>query len=109
MPLLTLGQLLIPLLCALMAHMVYRDIFNQDLRTQPPLRLSLSSFKPGGQSKLVIPVAGDATGSQLLSAYAKQFDPAHTSLSVITNASAFEVGGKIYSILIDPCPPVNEN
>ncbi len=89
MPLLTLGQLIIPLLCTLMAHLVYKDIHDEGLRNQPSLQLSLKSFKPG--AKLVVPVASYQPSSRLLTAFTDQLDASTTALTVITNASAFEV------------------
>uniref|UniRef100_A0A5K3F685 ABC transporter domain-containing protein n=1 Tax=Mesocestoides corti TaxID=53468 RepID=A0A5K3F685_MESCO len=88
MPLLALGQFVVPLLCTLMAHLVYKDIYDYELYVQPPLLLSLRSFFTW--DRLVVPAVSEQDPPSLLTAYSEQFDPRSVSVEVIKNASALE-------------------
>ncbi|BHF68476.1 ATP-binding cassette sub- A member 3 [Sparganum proliferum] len=89
-PLLTFSQLLIPCICTLVAHLVYREFANSDSDTLPALALSL---KPFGSGLVVATAAAPSPDAgSLLTAYESQFVPNQATIRRLGSPSTFEEG-----------------
>lgn len=89
-PLLTFSQLLIPCICTLVAHLLYREFANNASDALPALALSLKPFGTG----LVVTTATASSpdARTLVTAYESQFVPSQITTRRLASPSMFEEG-----------------
>uniref|UniRef100_A0A183SG01 ABC transporter domain-containing protein n=1 Tax=Schistocephalus solidus TaxID=70667 RepID=A0A183SG01_SCHSO len=94
-PLLTFSQLLIPCICTLVAHLLYREFANNASDALPALALSLKPFGTG----LVVTTATASSpdARTLVTAYESQFVPSQITTRRLASPSMFELGVKTES------------
>ncbi|VDN13795.1 unnamed protein product [Dibothriocephalus latus] len=87
-PLLTFAQLLIPCICSLVAHLLYREFANSASDNLPSLALSLKPFGTGLVVATATAPSPDA--GTLLTAYESQFVPRQATIRRLDSPSIFE-------------------